>query len=161
MLYSSYEVLQLSCYRGAKALDLYHPMGPSNERLMVIFRGTEVDLVNATGIRGDSLPVTSIAKVWGFLMDSSFSPSIHRSEAAFKPSRVLLIIRRSFAELSVSAFAPLDNTLVRSHLENAVQVCSRNLVAGADCLQRIQQLATRLEKGFGGRLTSSAGYALL
>ncbi len=48
----------------------------------------------------------------------------------------------------MSAFAPLYNTLVRPHLEYAMQACSPNLVADADCLEQIQRLATRLVKGF-------------
>ncbi len=58
------------------------------------------------------------------------------------------MIRRSFAELSVSAFTALYNTLVRPHLEYAMQACSPNLVADADCLEQIQRLAPRLVKGF-------------
>ncbi len=50
--------------------------------------------------------------------------------------------------LTLSTFAPLYNTLVRPHFEYAMQACSPNLVAGADCLERIQRLATRLVKGF-------------
>ncbi len=42
----------------------------------------------------------------------------------------------------------LYNTFVRPHLEYAMQVCSQNLVADADCLEKIQRLATRLVKGF-------------
>ncbi len=58
------------------------------------------------------------------------------------------MIKWSFAELSVSAFAALYNTLVRPHLEYAIQSCSPNFVADADCLERIQRLATRLVKAF-------------
>ncbi len=45
-------------------------------------------------------------------------------------------------------FAVLYNTLVRPHLEYAMQACSPNLVADADCLEQIQRLAMRLVKGF-------------
>ncbi len=54
----------------------------------------------------------------------------------------------SFVELSVPAFAPIYNTLARPHFEHAMQVCSPNLAADADCLEQIQRLATRLVKGF-------------
>ncbi len=57
--------------------------------------------------------------------------------------------RRSFAELSVSTFAPpLYSTLVRPYLDYAMRAYSSNLVADAECLERIQRLATRLVKGF-------------
>ncbi len=61
------------------------------------------------------------------------------------------MIRRSYAELSVSAFAFLYNMLVRPHLEYAMQACSLNLVADADCLEQIQRLATRLVTCFRQR----------
>ncbi len=59
-------------------------------------------------------------------------------EAVSKARRMLFMIRRSFAELSVPAFTPLYNTLVRPHLEHAMQAYSPNLVANADCLEEIQ-----------------------
>ncbi len=46
-------------------------------------------------------------------------------------------IRGSFAELSVSKFAPLYNTLVRQHLEYAIQTCSPNLFADFGCLATV------------------------
>ncbi len=60
----------------------------------------------------------------------------------------LFIMRRSFAERSVSAFVHLYNTLVWPHLENDMRAYSQNLVADTDCLEQIQRLATRLLKGF-------------
>ncbi len=57
-------------------------------------------------------------------------------------------LRGSFTELSVSTFVPLYNTLVRQHLEYAIQICSPNLFAGSGCLAQVQWLATRLPKGF-------------
>ncbi len=61
-----------------------------------------------------------------------FSTSIHYKEVASKARRMLFMIRRSFAELPVSVFSPLYNTLVRPYLEYAMQACSPNLVADAD-----------------------------
>ncbi len=80
-------------------------------------------------------------------MDNSFSHSIHCPGAASKAAQTQFMIRQSFAELSVSAFVPLYNTLVRPHLEYAMQVCSPNLVADANCLEQIQLLPTRLVTG--------------
>ncbi len=61
---------------------------------------------------------------------------------------MLFMIRRSFAELPASVVAGLYNTLVRPQLEYALQACSPNLVADADCLEQIQRLVMRLVKGF-------------
>ncbi len=58
------------------------------------------------------------------------------------------MIRRSFTELSVFALAHLYNTLIRPHIEYAMQVCSPNLVTDADCLEQMQRLAMRLVNGF-------------
>ncbi len=91
-----------------------------------------------TGSAVNSTQVTNVTKDLGVLMDNSFSFSTHCQEAAFKARRMLFMIRRSFIELSVSSFAALYNTLVRPHLEYAMQACSPNLVADADYLEQIQ-----------------------
>ncbi len=61
-------------------------------------------------------------------------------EAASKVRQMLFMIRRSFAKLSLSAFAPLYDTMVRPHLEYAIKACSPNLVADADCLEQILRI---------------------
>ncbi len=48
-------------------------------------------------------------------------------------------VRWSFAELSASTFAPLNNTLARPNLEYSMQACLPNLLADADCLEQIQR----------------------
>ncbi len=45
---------------------------------------------------------------------------------------------RPFFEVSVLEFTPLYNTLVRSHLEYAMQVCPPDLNAEANYLEVIQ-----------------------
>ncbi len=69
-------------------------------------------------------------------------------------------------ELSVSVFADLYNTLGRPHLEYAIQACSLNLVADADCLEQTQRLALRVARwGFPPtaiwRTTTPAGSSRL
>ncbi len=81
-------------------------------------------------------------------MDKYSSPSTHSKEAAAKAGRMLFVIRRSFAELSVTVFAALYNTLVRPNIEHSMQACSPNPVAEADCLDHIQWLSARLLKAF-------------
>ncbi len=61
---------------------------------------------------------------------------------------MLFMIRPSFAELTVPEFAPLYNMLARPHLEYTMQACSPSLVADADCLEKVQELVTRLVMGF-------------
>ncbi len=57
------------------------------------------------------------------------------------------MIRRSFQDLSKSAFIPLYEALVRPHLEYGMPACLPNLVADINHLERIQRLATRLVTG--------------
>ncbi len=57
------------------------------------------------------------------------------------------MIRRSFQDLSKSAFIPLYWALVRPHLEYGMPACSPNLVADINHLERIQRLATRMVTG--------------
>ncbi len=57
------------------------------------------------------------------------------------------MIRRSFQDLSKSAFIPLYGALVRPHLEYGMPACLPNLVADINNLERIQRLAARLVTG--------------
>ncbi len=69
----------------------------------------------------DFIQAANVVKNLDVLVDNSFSHPIHCKEAASKARRMLFMIRRSFAEISVSAFAPLFyNTLVRSHFVYAM-----------------------------------------
>ncbi len=106
-----------------------------------IGRTPPLQLSLATGSPGNSMQVANFVKDLSVLMDYSFSPSIHCREAAPKARWILFMMKRSFAELSLSAFAAHYNTLVRPHLEFAMQACSLNFVADADCLEQIQRLA--------------------
>ncbi len=121
------------------------PFNPTKCNYIAIGRAPPLQLSLATGSQCNSILVANVVKDLGVLLDNSFSPSIHCKEAASKARR-LLLIRRSFVELAVSA--ALYNTFVRPHLVYAMQACSPNLVADADCLEQIQRLTTRLVKGF-------------
>ncbi len=76
-----------------------------------------------------------------------FSPSAQCTEAANKARRLIFMIRRSFQDLSKSAFIPLYGASVRPHLEYGMPACSPILVADINHLERIQRLATRLVTG--------------
>ncbi len=87
----------------------------------------------------NSIQVANVDKGLGVLMDNFLSPSVHCKEAAYKARRMLFMIKHSFAELCVPSFAPLYNTLVGPHLENAMQAYSPNLVADTECLEQFQR----------------------
>ncbi len=57
------------------------------------------------------------------------------------------MIRRSFQDLSKSAFINSYGAFVRSHLEYGMPACSPNLAADINHLELIQILATRLVTG--------------
>ncbi len=76
-----------------------------------------------------------------------FSPSAHCTEAANKARRLVFMIRRSFQDLSKSAFIPLYEALVRPHLAYGMPACLPSLVADINHLERNQRLAKRLVTG--------------
>ncbi len=90
------------------------------------------------------IPVSKLAKNLGVQTDNMFSRSAQCTEAANNERRLIFMIRRSFQDLSKSAFIALYGALVRPHLEYGIPACSPNLVAGIKHLERIQSLATRL-----------------
>ncbi len=57
------------------------------------------------------------------------------------------MIRRSFCELSKTAFTPLYCALVRPHREYAMEAKAPTLRADINQLERVQRLATRLVRG--------------
>ncbi len=57
------------------------------------------------------------------------------------------MVRRSFCELSKTAFTPLYCALVRPHLKYAMEANAPTLRADITQLERVQRLATRLVRG--------------
>ncbi len=88
---------------------------------------------------GTPIPVFKLAKDLGVETDDVFSPSAQCTEATQKARRLIFIIRRSFQDLSKSAFIPLYGTLVRPRLEYGMPACSPNFVADINRLDRIQR----------------------
>ncbi len=57
---------------------------------------------------GTPIPVSTLVKDLGVQTDTMFSPSAQCTEAANKARRLIFMIRRSFQDLSKSAFIPLN-----------------------------------------------------
>ncbi len=108
------------------------PINPTKSNYIAIGRAPALQIFLATGSPSNSIQVTNVVKNLGVLIGNSFSSSIHCKETASKARRMQFMIRRSFAELSVSAFAALYHMLVQLHRECATQPCSTNLVADAN-----------------------------
>ena len=60
---------------------------------------------------------------------------------------MLQLIRRSFVELTPTIFTLLYRSLVRPHLEYAVQAWSPCLAINIERLERTQRVANRVVKG--------------
>ncbi len=93
------------------------------------------------------IPVSKLIKDLGIQTDNMFSPSAQYTEEANKARRLIFMIRRSFQDLSKSAFIPVYGALVCPHLEYGMPACSPNLVADINHLERIKRLTTRLVTG--------------
>ncbi len=91
--------------------------------------------------------MSKLVKDLGVQADNVFSPSAQCTEAANKAMRLIFMIRRSFQDLLKSATIPLYGALGRPQLEYSMPVCSANLVADINHLERIQRIATRLVTG--------------
>ncbi len=82
-------------------------INPTKYNYIAIRRARPLQLCLATGSPGYCIQVANVANDLGVLIGNSFSYSIHCKEAASKARRMLFIVRRSFAKLSVSSFAHL------------------------------------------------------
>ncbi len=93
------------------------------------------------------ISVSNLVKHLRVRAENMFSPSAQCTEAANKARRLILMIRRSFQDLSKPAFIPLYDALVRPHPEHGMSACSPNLVADINHLEQVQRLATSLVTG--------------
>ncbi len=93
------------------------------------------------------IPQVTDVRDLGVPLDTTFTASAHCIEAANTTRRLLFMVQRSFCELSKTAFTPLYCTLVRPHLEYAMEANAQTLRADINQLERVQRLATRLVRG--------------
>ncbi len=84
------------------------------------------------------MQAANVVNGMGVHTDNSFPPSIHCREATSKSRRMLFMLRRSLAALSVFTFASHYYTLLRPNIEYATRACSPNLATDADCVEQIQ-----------------------
>ncbi len=87
------------------------------------------------------VPVSKLVKDLWVQIDNLFSPSVNKAR------QLIFMIRRSFRDLSKSAFIALNGSLVHPHLEYGMPACSPILEADINHLERIQRLAPRLVTG--------------
>ncbi len=123
------------------------PINPTKCNYLTIGREVPLRLSFFPDGSGTTIPVSTLVKELGVQTDNLFSPSAQCTEAANKARRLIFMIRRSFQDLSKSAFIPFYGALVRPHLEYGMPACSPNLFADINHLEQIQRLATRLITG--------------
>ncbi len=86
------------------------------------------EIVFFPDVSGTPIPASSLIKDLGVQTDNMFSPSAQGTEAANKARRLIFMIKRSFQDLSKSAFIPLYGALVRPHFKYGMSACSSNLI---------------------------------
>ncbi len=60
---------------------------------------------------------------------------------------MLFYLKRSFAALTLSIFLPLYKTIIRPHMEYAIQAAHPILCHDAEALEKVQKLALKFVKG--------------
>ncbi len=91
-------------------------------------------------------PVTNVGDL-GVPLDTTFTASAHCIEAANTARRLLFLVRRSFCELSKTAFTPLYCALVRPCLEYAMEANASTLGVDRNQFERVQRLTNGLVRG--------------
>ncbi len=105
------------------------PINPTKCNYLTIGREIPLRVSFFPDGSGAPISVSTLVKDLGVQTDNMFSPSAQCTEAASKARRLIFMIRRSFQDLSKSAFLPLYGALLRPHLEYGMPACSPNLVA--------------------------------
>ena len=95
-------------------------------------------------LQGKRLDVTDVEKDLGVLISSDFKFSKQCVEVEKKAQRLLGYIRRQFSFRNKEIVLSLYNSLVRPHLEYAVQFWSPSLRKDIERLERVQARATKL-----------------
>ncbi len=80
---------------------------------------------------------------------SSITNRNNVARATKKARGMLFNLKRSFAALTPSIFLPLYKTLIRPHLEYAIQASSPTLSRDYQALKSVQKLALKFVKGLG------------
>ncbi len=86
-------------------------------------------------------------KELGLLLERSLKRSADSIVAVKKAHAAPFLVNCSFVNLTSVAFLPLDCTLVRPHLEYAIQATSPYLKKDIYHTERFQRLAARMVKG--------------
>ena len=95
-------------------------------------------------MQGHAINKSSVVKDLGILISDDLKLSSQCISAANKANRILGFIKRNFTYKSKDIIIPLYKSLVRPHLEFAVQFWAPYLVKDINTLEAIQHRATKL-----------------
>ncbi len=93
---------------------------------------------------GEKLESVHWVKDLGVTITSNLKLSHQCKEAAGKANRMLGFIKRSFSFKNKDIILPLYNSLVRQHLQYAVQFWSPHLAKDIAKLEAVQRIATKM-----------------
>lgn len=102
-------------------------------------------------MKGKELRSTSQVKDLGVIITESLKPSIQCTTSANKANRALGFIKINFTYKSKDIIIPLYKSIVRPHLEYAVQFWSPYLVKDINKLESVQRRATKLVPSLRGK----------
>ena len=95
-------------------------------------------------LNGRPLEISTLEKDLGVNVSDSFKFSTHITKIAAKANGILGRIKRTFTYLDVENVRLLYTSMVRPHLEYAVQSWSPHLKKDIETLEKVQRRATRL-----------------
>ena len=97
----------------------------------------------------DGTPLENVTeeKDLGITVTESFKPGKQCGIAAAKANRILGIIKKTFISRDSSVITKLYKSLVRPHLEYAIQAWSPYLLCDVDTLEKVQRRATKIVAG--------------
>ncbi len=103
-------------------LGLGRETGPTNQpQQMCMPHGRKPPSTFSATDTDNRIPLFTDVRDLGVPFDTTFTASAHCIEAANTARQLLFLVRRSFCELSKTAFTPLYCALVRPHLEYAME----------------------------------------
>ena len=87
----------------------------------------------------------------GITVSKDFKFSCHCSAVVKKANRMLGFIKSSISSRKKDVILPLYKSLVRPHLEYAVQFWSPHYRSGISCIEKVQNRATRMIEAMKGK----------
>ena len=117
---------------------------PDKCHVLTIGKFANIKHAHRYQLGGNELEHVFEEKDLGILIDSELTFEGHISKQVNKANSILGVIKRSFNDLSPSAFCTLYTTFVRPHLEYAQSVWQPRLRRSVKIIEGVQRRATKL-----------------